>query len=137
MLIRELISRFRNLEVHVTIDQALLASLDCEDQVSTQRVISFNLYKLIYAIGTIQSRRFAPSNRQKFSDKSDLIEKIYSNTIEFRVKLNEIRVTDGQEVLTSLSEDFGVGISVIIAESLFNLKYSTILILPLHSTLCL
>ncbi|TSA28216.1 hypothetical protein D4R71_01115 [bacterium] len=55
-----------------------------------------------------------------------MIEKIQPNTIEFRVKLNEIRLTDGQEVLKSISEDLGVGISVIIAENLFNLKYSTI-----------
>ena len=126
MLIREIITSFRNIEISVTIDHRLLPSLDCADKVSTQRRISFNLYKLIYVIGTIQTRRFAPSNRQKFSDKSDLIEKIKSNTIEFRVNLSDIRLIDGQEVLTSISEDFGVGISVIIAENLFNIKYSTI-----------
>jgi HJR/Mrr/RecB family endonuclease len=126
MLIREIIARFRNLEISVTIDQQLLPNPDCVDNVSTQRNISFNLYKLIYAIGTIQTRRFAPSNRQKFIDKSDLIEMLYSDTIEFRVKLNEIRQIGGQEVLKSVSEDFGVGISVVIAENLFNIKYSTI-----------
>lgn len=126
MLIREIIARFRNLEISVTIDQQLLPNLDCADNVSTQRNIPFNLYKLIYAIGTIQTRRFAPSNRQKFIDKSDLIEMLYSDTIEFRVKLNEIRQIGGQEVLKSVSEDFGVGISVVIAENLFNIKFSTI-----------
>ena len=126
MLIREVITRFRNLEISVTIDPQLLPNLDCADKVSTQRNISVNLYKFIYAIGTIQTRRFAPSNRQKFNDKADLIEKIYSNTTEFRVKLNEIRQICGPEVLKSVSEDFGVGFSVIIAENLFNIKYSTI-----------
>jgi len=126
MLIREIITRFRNLKVSVIIDPQLLPNPDCADNVSTHRHISINLYKLIYAIGTIQTRRFAPSNRQKFTDKADLIEKIYSNTIEFRVKLNDIRQIGGQEVLKSISEDFGVGISVIIAENLFNIKYSTI-----------
>ncbi len=126
ILIREIITRFRNLEISVTIDPQLLPELDCIDKVSTQRVISFNLYKLIYAIGTIQTRRFAPSNRMKFIDKSDLIEIIHSNTKEFRIQLNSIRQNGGQEVLASISEDFGVGISVVIAENLFNIKYSTI-----------
>lgn len=126
ILIREIITRFSNLEISVTIDPQLLSDLDCEDKITTQRNISINLYKLIYAIGTIQTRRFAPSNRMKFIDKSDLIEKIYSNTNEFRIKLNSIRQNGGQEVLVSISEDFGVGISVVIAEKLFNIKYSTI-----------
>lgn len=126
ILIREIITRFSNLEVSVTIDPQLLPDLDCADKITTQRNISINLYKLIYAIGTIQTRRFAPSNRMKFLDKSDLIEKIYSNTNEFRIKLNSIRQNGGQEVLASISEDFGVGISVVIAEKLFNIKYSTI-----------
>jgi len=81
---------------------------------------------LIYAIGTIQTRRFAPSNRQKFIDKADLIEKIHSNTADFRVKINETRITCGSEVLTTMSEDFGVGISVIVATNFFNIKDSTI-----------
>ncbi len=126
MLIREIITRFRNLNISVTIDPQLLPKLDCEDKESTQRIISINLYKLIYAIGTIQTRRFAPSNRMKFLDKSDLIEKIYSNTIEFRVKIDAIRQNGGVEVLTTISEDFGVGFSVVIAEKLFNIKFSTI-----------
>lgn len=126
MLIREIITRFRNLEIEVTIDPALLPTLDCTDKVSTQRKISFNLYKLIYATGTIQSRRKSPSNRQKFSDMSDLIERIDANSIEFKVKISEIQETEDPELLASISEDFGVGISVIIAENLFNIKYSTI-----------
>ncbi len=126
MLIREIITRFRSLKVSVTIDPQLLPNLDCANNVSTQRTISFNLYKLIYGIGTIQTRRFAPSNRMKFIDKADLIEKIYSNTDEFRIKINDIRQNGGQEVLKSISEDFGVGISVVIAENLFNIRYSTI-----------
>ena len=126
MLIRETITRFRNLDISVTIDPQLLPNLDCEDKENTQRIISINLYKLIYAIGTIQTRRFAPSNRMKFLDKSDLIEKIYSNTREFRVKINDIRQNGGVEVLTTISEDFGVGISVVVAEKLFNVKFSTI-----------
>lgn len=126
MFIQEIASRFKNLRVQVTIDTNLLPTINDVDKVSTDRIVTFSLYKLIYAIGTIQTRRFAPSNRMKFIDKSDLIEKIYTDTYDFRVKLSEISRTGGQEVLTTISEDFGVGISVIIADSLFNIKFSTI-----------
>lgn len=119
-------SRFTNKNIQVEIDPDLLPELATPDKASTSRIITFNLYKLIYHIGAIQTRRFAPSNRLKFLDKSDLIEKIYSNTDEFRVKINQIRTINGSETLTSVSEDFGVGISVVIAESLFNIRRSTI-----------
>lgn len=126
MFISEIVSRFRNLQVQVSIDNQLLQHIDSNDKLSTNRTITFNLYKLIYAIGTIQTRRFATSNRMKFLDKADLVEKIYTNTNDFKVKIQEIRNNGGQEVLTTISEDFGVGISVVIAEELFNIKYSTI-----------
>ncbi len=126
MFISEITCYFRNLNISVSIDNDLLGELDCDDIVSTQRIISVNLYKLIYAIGTIQTRRNAPSNRQKFLDKADLIEKIHSNTRDFRVNINDIRNFRGSEVLKTISEDFGVGISVIVAMNLFNIKYSTI-----------
>ncbi|WP_405412838.1 hypothetical protein [Maribacter sp. Asnod1-A12] len=115
-----------NRTISVEIDSLLLPHLDTADKVSTNRIIRFNLYRLIYHIGTVQSRRWAPSNRNKFQDKSDLIEKIYNGTEEFRIKTNQIRIENGSEVLTTISEDFGVGISVLIAEQLFNLNFSTI-----------
>ncbi len=124
--IRNLASRFAYKTITVEIDPLLLPELDTADKKTTKREISFNLYNLIYHIGAIQSRRFAPSNRLNFMDKSDLIEKIYSDTDEFRVKINNIRSINGSETLTSISEDFGVGISVVIADKLFNIKRSTI-----------
>jgi len=124
--IRNIASRFAYKTISVEIDPLLLPELDTLDKVTTTRNITFNLYKLIYHIGAIQTRRFATSNRLKFIDKSDLIEKIYSNTNEFRVRINDIRSINGSETLTSVSEDFGVGISVVIAENLFNIKRSTI-----------
>ena len=125
-VIREIVANFRRLDVSVTIDPQLLPELDCIDKISIERTISINLYKLIYAIGTIQTRRFAPSNRMKFIDKSDLIEKIYSNTNDLRIKIESIRENGGSEVLKSISEDFGVGVSVAIAEKLFNIQFATI-----------
>lgn len=124
--LRDIAILFHNKNILVDIDPLLLPHIKSVDKVTTQRMISFNLYRLIYHIGTIQSRRFAPSNRLKFIDKMDLIEKIYTDTNEFRIKINEIRQVNGSETLTSISEDFGIGISVVIAESLFNIKSSTI-----------
>jgi hypothetical protein len=124
--IRDIAALFQNKNIQVVIDPLLLPHIKSADKITTQRIISFNLYQLIYHIGTIQSRRFAPSNRLKFLDKIDLIEKIYSNTNEFRIKINEIRQINGSETLISISEDFGIGISVVVAESLFNIKRSTI-----------
>lgn len=124
--IRDITALFHNKNIQVDIDPLLLPYLKTADKITTQRIISFNLYQLIYHIGTIQTRRFAPSNRLKFLDKIDLIEKIYTNTNEFRIKINEIRQINGSETLISISEDFGIGISVVVAESLFDIKRSTI-----------
>lgn len=124
--LRDIAALFQNKNISVDIDPVLLPLIKCMDKVTTPRNISFNLYRLIYHIGTIQSRRFATSNRMKFLDKVDLVEKIYIYTNEFRVKINEIRQVNGSETLVSISEDFGIGLSVVIAESLFNTKRSTI-----------
>lgn len=124
--LRDIAALFHNKNILVDIDPLLLPLIKCADKVTNPRTISFNLYRLIYHIGTIQSRRFAPSNRLKIFDKIDLIEKIYTNTNEFRIKIDEIRQVNGSETLISISEDLGIGISVVIAESLFNVKRSTI-----------
>lgn len=124
--IRDIAALFQNKNILVDLDPLLLPHIKSADKVTTQRTISFNLYRLIYHIGTIQSRRFAVSNRLKFLDKVDLIEKIYTNTNDLRIKINEITQTNGSETLKSISEDFGIGISVVIAENLFDTKRSTI-----------
>ncbi|PZR23220.1 MAG: hypothetical protein DI539_03785 [Flavobacterium psychrophilum] len=124
--IRDMALHFMNRQISVEIDPLLLPDLNTLDKVTTSRIININLYKLIYNIGAIQTRRFAPSNRMKFLDKADLVEKIYSNTNEFRIKIADIRQATGSETIKTISEDFGVGISVAIAEKLFNIKTSTI-----------
>src|SRR5690349_20709753 len=103
MFISEIQAYLRTLNVQVDIDPALLPFLDTEDKLTRRRIIPLNLYKLIYAIGSIQTRRNAPSWRQKFSDKSDLIERINSPDREFRVNLNDIRRNVGAEGLKSIS----------------------------------
>ncbi len=124
--IRNLTALFRSKSILVEIDPILLPQLNSLDKISVSRLITFNLYRLIYHIGTIQTRRFATSNRLKFFDKTDLIEKIYHDTNEVRIRINDIRQINGSETLTTVSEDFGVGISVVISESLFDIKRSSI-----------
>lgn len=124
--IRNIAALFQSKNILVEIDPLLLPHIKSADKITTSRIVSFRLHQLIYHIGTIQSRRFAPSNRLKLLDKIDLVEKIYTNTNEFRIKLAEIRRINGSETLISISEDFGIGISVVIAEGLFNIKSSTI-----------
>jgi len=124
--LRDILTTFGNRTIRVELDPLLLPQIDHQDKVSLVRNVSFNLYKLIYRIGTIQSRRFAPSNRNKYFDRLDLAEKIVDNTNDFRVKIGEIRNINGSETLTSVSEDFGVGISLMVAENLFNIKPATI-----------
>lgn len=114
------------LNISVEIDPVLLPSLDCVDKITTTRTLSINVFKLIYSIGNIQSRRFAPSNRQKYTDKSDLIESLVQNTNDFKVRIASIRDMHGSETLKSISEDLGVGVSVCVAMLLYNIKYSTI-----------
>ncbi|RZM25251.1 MAG: hypothetical protein EOO88_19980 [Pedobacter sp.] len=125
-MISSYLNTFRRLRVEVDIDPLLQPYLDCQDNLSLSRVVEVGIFKLIYVIGTIQTRRYAPSYRQKFTDKSDLLEKIDATGGEFRVRLSNIRGGPGSEALTSISEDFGVGLSVLIARELFNLKDSTI-----------
>lgn len=90
---------FRNLRIQVEIDPLLLQHLDCTDKETTSISMTVNLFRLIYLIGTIQTRRFAPSRRQKFTDKSDLLEKINAADGEFRVRINDVRLNLGDEVL--------------------------------------
>ena len=49
-----------------------------------------------------------------------------SNTEDFKIKIDETRSSCGSEILTTMSEDFGVGISVVIAMTLYNIQESTI-----------
>lgn len=124
ILIRDAINK--NFNISVEIDPLLLNQLDCDNKIDVHRTISINLYSLIYYIGLIQTRRIAPTTRQKFTDKADLIDHLYLDSLDFRVQIARIQRRLGPEVLGSVSEDFGVGVSIVIARNLFNVSLSTI-----------
>lgn len=115
-------SMLTNREIEVEFDNSLIPHLRESNNVNiidTQK-IQINLFKLIRAVGTIQTRRENPSNLQKIIDKSDLLDWI-KNTDEFRIKKHPD--TDKQ---ISISEDLGVGLAVLIADHFFKIKWSTL-----------
>lgn len=125
-LVKNLVRIFVQKNISIDIDPILLPDLDTEDKLTTSRIIDFRLDKLILNVGLIESRFFATSNRLKWFDKVELLEKIYDGTDDFRIKIKEIRERRGPEDLTTISAEFGVGVSICVAESLFNLNRSTI-----------
>lgn len=114
------------LRVAVHLDSDLLPLLDCQDKTNRDRVIEISKHKLIYSIGTIEGRRFAPTNRQKYTDKTDLLEKLVDNTNEFRLRISDMQNTLSSEIISEISEEFGVGLSVVIARKLFDIDTVTI-----------
>lgn len=129
-VIASLMPRIKSYNIDVEIDRNLISPngriVYPIDWISNSTItIQINQYKLIHAIGSIQSRRFNPSNRQKFTDKKDLIEKI-KNEPDFKVKIDEIRSLLGSETLGKISEDFGVGIAVLVADYLYQIDQTTI-----------
>jgi hypothetical protein len=76
--------------------------------------------KLILASGTIQTRRTKPTPFQKLSEKSDLLDFV-RDCDDFCIKKH----TDTDKQI-SLSEDFGVGLSVLVAEHYYRINWSTL-----------
>lgn len=123
------ISRVKNYNILVKVDSNLIIPSRVRYPVdmltNSELTIQINQFKLIHAIGSIQSRRFSPSNRQKFTDKEDLIEKIKDDD-DFKVEIDKIRILLGSETLGKISEDFGVGIAVLVADYLYNIDLTTL-----------
>ena len=87
--------------------------------------IRINLFKLIIAIGSIKTRRFNPTPRQKFFDKCDLLDSI-QNSLDFKIYSHE-----DAEIKKEISEEFGIGLSVLIADHFYNIQWSTLGKIPL------
>jgi len=131
MVFESLTSKLRNFEILVHVDDQFIRPMGRDiyevDRLDSNTIIvNINQYELIYAIGTIQTRRFNPSKRQKFMDKLDLIEKIKRER-EFKVDITGIREVLDSERLGKISEDFGVGIAVLVADYLFQLDKSKLI----------
>lgn len=126
MMLENILTRFQNKYIEVVIDPFLFKY--CQNQYLCLQApirLSLNLYKLIIAIGTIQTSRWNPSNRQKFIDFCYLLEWIKDDS-DFMIKIVSARDTFSPENMASVSENFGVGISVLLADKILDMNWSTI-----------
>lgn len=118
-----------NKNLIVTVDNGIynyLSRIGFRIAPKTSIIVSINLEKLIIAMGTLDLIRTKPAtNRQKFVDKARFLQRINENTNEFRI----IRSAD-IETQQDISEEFGIGLSALVADSLFNLNYSTLVRIP-------
>jgi hypothetical protein len=87
---------------------------------NTVHNIRINLMKLVYATGTVQTRRTKPTRFQKLTEKSDLLDYI-RDCNDFCIRKHE----DADKQI-SLSEDFGVGLSVLVADHFYRINWSTL-----------
>jgi len=120
-------SIFENKRILVKLDNKLIGSIIRNNSQFQQNSflnnthnINVNLFKLIYATGIIQIRRANPTSLQKLTEKSDLLEFI-KDCDEFCIKKH--KDTDKK---ISISEDFGVGLSVLIADHYYKINWSTL-----------
>jgi hypothetical protein len=76
--------------------------------------------KLIRAAGIIQTRRTRPTSFQKLTDKSDLLDFIRDSNDFCIVKHNDADKQIG------ISEDFGVGLSILVTDYYYRINWTTI-----------
>ncbi|MCP1132912.1 restriction endonuclease [Paenibacillus polysaccharolyticus] len=128
-------SKMKNYIINVQVDYLLINKTrnryPIDSLTGNQLQISINLYKLIMNIGTIQSIYFKPTNRQRFIDKMYLAEKVHDDD-RLLIKINEIRKQLGSEKLAKISEDFGIGLALSVADYLYRIDSSTVV--PIKAT---
>lgn len=116
-------------EIEVTLDPTLISSISTNNphliiEESPFR-IKINLFKLILAVGCIKSPRTKPTDRQYFLEKCYLLESI-QNSSEFKIFYHK-----DSEFKQDISEELGIGLSVLIADYFYNIQWSTLAKIPL------
>ena len=76
-------------------------------------------------IGTIQPKRMNPSINSTLQDYDYMIEKLADST-ELKLRINDIRNNLENESLGEISENMGIGLSVVVTSQLFPVQKSTI-----------
>jgi len=107
--------------VEVTLDSDLYTSIKEHNPgmlLSATMRIQINLFKLMIAIGTIQTRSHQPTQLMKLNRANDLIYLIKSGSV---FSINKTQDADWNG---SISEDLGIGLSIMIAHHFFKLKWS-------------
>ena len=119
-----IITRLQYRKINLISDPLLRTNINVNYQQSPTQV-SFSLFELIFAIGTC--RIVADTKTSKFSIALDFLALFTSNNDnELRVLIKDPDVERKQEI----SRYVGEGLSLVIAEKIFNLKKSTIRKIP-------
>ena len=83
------------------------------------------LFDLLKELGGVQPKRLKPSLMKSMMDYGYLLDLI-DNAPELKLRITEIKAHAGSELLTVVSEDMGIGLSVIVTSQLLDVDKSTI-----------
>lgn len=87
--------------------------------------LPIRLFDLLKGLGSVQLKRLKPSLIKSLIDFDYLLE-VIANDPELKVKTADIKANSGSELLTVVSGDLGVGLSVVVISQLFDVDKSTI-----------
>lgn len=116
---------FKNLSIDVKWDEDVKQSLRPRYRSANQARINFMVSDLLIGIGYVQPKRLKPSPASSLIDYGYLIEK-FEDSPELKLRINDIRTSLEGETLGKISEEIGVGLSVVITTKLFPVLKSTI-----------
>jgi len=120
-MFEEIITRFQQRKIRLQIDPLLRNQIVARYRNSPIE-LSFSLFDFAYAIGTCRS--VAPTKANKFSLALDFLKILLQNNAnELRILINDNESTEQKQ---DISKYAGEGLSLIIAERLYNLRRSTI-----------
>lgn len=88
-------------------------------------MIAIRLFDLLKGLGSVQSKRINPSFMKSLLDY-DYILDLINGTPGLTLRITDIRRHSGSELLTVVSGDMGVGLSVVVMSHLFDVDKSTI-----------
>lgn len=115
-----IITRFQPRKIKLETDRSLQGHIVIDYRSNSPIEFGFSLFDLIYAIGTC--RTVARTKANKFSLALDFLEVFVRNNT------NELRIIDDIDIeqKQAISRYVGEGLSLVIAEKLYNLQKSTI-----------
>ena len=87
--------------------------------------VPIRLFDLLKGLGSVQSKRLNPSLMKSLMDFDYLLDLIV-NDLDFKLRIADIKTNNGSELLTVVSGDLGIGLSVVVVSQLFDVDKSTI-----------
>ncbi|MCX6814830.1 MAG: hypothetical protein NTY20_04245, partial [Candidatus Aenigmarchaeota archaeon] len=119
-MFESIFARFQKRYIKLNIDPLLHSSLPIKYR-SAQTRFKLNLFNFVLAIGL--SRSVRTTNKIKFADAADFVERFVKNdNDELIVSINDVDVDDKIKI----AEHIGEGLSIIIAEQLYDIQRSNI-----------